>query len=332
LFAIWKDCDTTESFTNWLDHLERGEEIAGSEQALQKVAGAFKDGKLDAGKVAYLDEEERKQYLAKCNGKAITSDGVTGQPAQLIFVVSPSGELYVGEKDREKFHHSSFLAGGPVKAAGTLLMEGGSLVAISDLSGHYTPSPEMVKAAIKTLESRGVPMESVGVKLGRKVVDYYTFMGLSAPTEEDDNWELISHGPIGREKAEWLLIGRPKGTWMARAGTSEQNVVSLFDGETIRHFAQTDQSEKLSRSLACKQFGESFRLAPGAEVLIRPIRTEKAEEKLPNSGDWLIRWSKSGKGYVVSVRTPEGVDHIPVKDHSPRQLLKTYGANRLVAG
>jgi hypothetical protein len=37
---------------------------------------------------------------------------------KLIFVMSPSYKLYVAPKERSRFHHSSFLSGGPALAAG----------------------------------------------------------------------------------------------------------------------------------------------------------------------------------------------------------------------
>lgn len=39
---------------------------------------------------------------------------------KLIFVMSPSKTLYVALKERSRFHHSSFLSGGPALAAGAI--------------------------------------------------------------------------------------------------------------------------------------------------------------------------------------------------------------------
>ncbi|CAA2984274.1 Hypothetical predicted protein, partial [Olea europaea subsp. europaea] len=44
-----------------------------------------------------------------------------------IFVVSISKKLYIGEKDKGIFHHSSFLAGEASLTAGRLLVEDGVL-------------------------------------------------------------------------------------------------------------------------------------------------------------------------------------------------------------
>ncbi|EXC50856.1 hypothetical protein L484_000114 [Morus notabilis] len=44
-----------------------------------------------------------------------------------IFVMSTSKQLYVGQKKRGRFHHSSFLAGGVTIVAGTLGAENGTL-------------------------------------------------------------------------------------------------------------------------------------------------------------------------------------------------------------
>ncbi|WP_119726298.1 hypothetical protein [Thermomonospora amylolytica] len=54
------------------------------------------------------------------------------------------------------FHHSSFLAGGPVAAAGELRVVNGRLGLISDRSGHYQPPPEFRDRVVEMLRQAGV--------------------------------------------------------------------------------------------------------------------------------------------------------------------------------
>ena len=43
----------------------------------------------------------------------------------MIYVMQPDQTLYIGDKQREKFHHSSFLSGSTVTAAGSVCVEVG---------------------------------------------------------------------------------------------------------------------------------------------------------------------------------------------------------------
>lgn len=54
-----------------------------------------------------------------------TSDGP--RDAKWIFVLSTSKNLYVGQKNKGTFQHSSFLAGGATLSAGRLVVEHGVL-------------------------------------------------------------------------------------------------------------------------------------------------------------------------------------------------------------
>jgi hypothetical protein len=68
-----------------------------------------------------------------------------------IFVQAATGEIYVGSHDIGKFHHSSFLAGMPVRAAGELVADRGVLKALSGKSGHYQPTPSQILAFARSL-------------------------------------------------------------------------------------------------------------------------------------------------------------------------------------
>lgn len=46
-------------------------------------------------------------------------------------------KLYIGIKQKGKFQHSSFLAGGPITSAGTLVIRDGVLIKCNPMSGHY---------------------------------------------------------------------------------------------------------------------------------------------------------------------------------------------------
>ncbi|HKK36564.1 MAG TPA: hypothetical protein VJ994_09760 [Paracoccaceae bacterium] len=56
-----------------------------------------------------------------------------------IFVFSPDAKLYAGSHVVGQHHHSSFLSGGAVKAAGEIVADAGRIQVITAKSGHYKP-------------------------------------------------------------------------------------------------------------------------------------------------------------------------------------------------
>ncbi|KAJ9701975.1 hypothetical protein PVL29_003958 [Vitis rotundifolia] len=69
--------------------------------------------------------------------------------------------LYVGQKKKGVFQHSSFLSGGATTAAGRLVAHDGVLEAIWPYSGHYLPSEENFKEFITFLEEHNVDLTDV---------------------------------------------------------------------------------------------------------------------------------------------------------------------------
>lgn len=118
--------------------------------------------------VNYLTPAERmKRQITFKDGKAYDSDGSlfdTGDAygGRAIFVMDEHGAFYV-EKFPEvgEFHHSSFLAGKPVAAAGEIEATEGVITAISDQSGHYKPGLDFTAQAMRALKENGVRMEYV---------------------------------------------------------------------------------------------------------------------------------------------------------------------------
>lgn len=72
------------------------------------------------------------------------------------------GNLYASNKHEVGFfHHSSFLAGGPVAGAGELRVVNGHLHFMSDQSGHYRPTPEHLEQVVERLRAAGVEFDEV---------------------------------------------------------------------------------------------------------------------------------------------------------------------------
>ncbi|CAL5423584.1 unnamed protein product [Camellia sinensis] len=83
------------------------------------------------------------------------------QNTKWIFVLSASKTLYIGQKHKGTFQHSSFLAGGATLSAGRLEVEDGILKAVWPHSGHYRPTEENFEELMSFLEEHSVDLSIV---------------------------------------------------------------------------------------------------------------------------------------------------------------------------
>lgn len=126
-------------------------------------------GMVFGQKVKYLDEQERLAFKVGIEGgKIVGADGrpfdtrdatVSGEKTgRAIYVMDHDGNLYLSNQAGiADFQHTSFLAGQPVAAAGTIRVEDGVVTEITRSSGHYRPGPEFLDQAVAELHARGVP-------------------------------------------------------------------------------------------------------------------------------------------------------------------------------
>lgn len=163
----WKKSQFTSFFT-YLETIEDKQDVI---------------DKTDKALVKYYDTEHRKEYrldfLKNDNGKTIILRN--GKPADTtsevthfsgkgfgIFVFGTNGEIYIGSHVKGERHHSSFLAGGNIDAAGEIVIKDGRLVMIKDKSGHYQPGKRHILKALEALKERGVDLRGVDVSMMQK--------------------------------------------------------------------------------------------------------------------------------------------------------------------
>jgi hypothetical protein len=94
-----------------------------------------------------------------------------------IFVMGQNGQIYVGSHKVGVFHHSSFLAGGNVAAAGEMQVSGGKMVTLTNKSGHYQPRDEHNAQVIGELMDGGIHPKSYKYRVvnkDRSVKEYNT--------------------------------------------------------------------------------------------------------------------------------------------------------------
>jgi hypothetical protein len=88
------------------------------------------------------------------------SSKLVGKKKRCMWVMTESGDgdvrCYSHFGKIGAFHHSSFLGGGGVMAAGEWYVEKGKCTLVNALSGHYKPEPWRLLRALKVLASRGV--------------------------------------------------------------------------------------------------------------------------------------------------------------------------------
>lgn len=158
-YVTWLHCECKQPFFYWLDIGE------GKEVNLERCPRS----KLQQQCIKYLGPTERKAYeVVVENGKfvykksEILLDTTLGpKDAKWIFVLSTSKTLYVGQKLKGTFQHSSFLAGGATLSAGRLVVEEGILKAVWPHSGHYLPTEENFQEFMSFLSEHNVDITNV---------------------------------------------------------------------------------------------------------------------------------------------------------------------------
>ncbi|MCI3206171.1 MULTISPECIES: hypothetical protein [Pandoraea] len=121
-------------------------------------------------KVMYLKPAERSQFkvsvqdglMIGADGRPIDTRDASRRPGKTperaIFVMDRHGDIYLSKTFRKGlFHHSSFLAGQPVAAAGDIRIENGKVTDVSRTSGHYQPTSRHLQQFVDHLTNLGVP-------------------------------------------------------------------------------------------------------------------------------------------------------------------------------
>jgi len=192
----WLRQDTSQNFFYWLD---KGE---GKDVDLEERPRA----QLEDEQVQYLQEHERAQYavhavdgllyfkednrLVHTLPESVHSEDVvdiaslfpTPDPRddeetrlakkkmrgmhKFIYVTDHEGTLYIHSKVKGRFHHSSFLGGGSVCAAGAIVVNNGKMLSINPRSGHYRPGLEHFNRLLERLKQSKVDLKNARISYG----------------------------------------------------------------------------------------------------------------------------------------------------------------------
>ncbi|XP_062099380.1 IQ domain-containing protein IQM1-like isoform X2 [Humulus lupulus] len=155
-YDTWSDSKSTQPFFYWLDVGD------GKDLIIKKCPRTV----LQQQCIRYLGPMEREAYeVIVESGKLVHKQtGIlinTVEGSKWIFVLSTSRNLYVGQKKKGVFQHSSFLSGGATTAAGRLVAHDGVLEAIWPYSGHYLPTEDNFREFITFLQEHNVDLSNV---------------------------------------------------------------------------------------------------------------------------------------------------------------------------
>ncbi|KAF8395995.1 hypothetical protein HHK36_017606 [Tetracentron sinense] len=212
-YVKWLLCESRQPFFYWLD-IGEGKEV--------NLVDRCPRSKLQQQCIKYLGPTERKDYEVMVeNGKFLYKQtgellDTTGGPkdAKWIFVLSTSKTLYVAQKKKGTFQHSSFLAGGATSAAGRLVVEDGILKAVWRHSGHYRPTEENFQEFMSFLNEHNVDLTNV--------------KKYSMDEEEEES------------------LGKPGSTICLKSNSSEQDLTQeVTDRDTGDNKARDLTSEKI---------------------------------------------------------------------------------------
>ncbi|XP_054782074.1 IQ domain-containing protein IQM1-like [Prosopis cineraria] len=176
-YNVWVRSQSSQPFFHWLDDGD------GKDLDLEKCPRS----ELQKQCIHYCKPQERKAYEVTIKeGKLVYRKSKvpvhTPEGSKWIFVLSTSRTLYIAEKKKGFFHHSSFLAGGASIASGRLVASHGVLDAIWPYSGHYCPTEKHFQEFITFLEKHKVDLRSVK----KYAVD--DDVPPSKPVEEEELW------------------------------------------------------------------------------------------------------------------------------------------------
>ncbi|OVA06350.1 hypothetical protein BVC80_8883g20 [Macleaya cordata] len=236
-YVTWLRCDSRQPFFYWLD-IGDGREI--------NLVDKCPRSRLQHQCIKYLGPIERRNYevtvedgkfIYKQSGKLVdTSEG--SNDAKWIFVLSTSKTLYIGQKKKGTFQHSSFLAGGATSAAGRLVIENGILKAVWPHSGHYRPTEQNFLEFVSFLEEHNVDLTDVK----------------KSPTDEDEN-PTSKHGTAGlrcNSSEEDLTKD------VNDLGTEEANFDDLNQEKTDLDKQETDTEPQELNSKRSLRFGQKL--------------------------------------------------------------------------
>ncbi|GJN10916.1 hypothetical protein PR202_ga29061 [Eleusine coracana subsp. coracana] len=325
-YDCWLQCESKEPFFYWLDVGE------GKEINLERCSRST----LLSQCIKYLGPKEREDYEVVIedgkfmykNSRQVLDTSGGPRDAKWIFVLSTSKNLYVGQKKKGTFQHSSFLAGGATSAAGRLVVEDGVLKAIWPHSGHYRPTEENFQEFQSFLRDNDVDLTDVKMSPDEEDEEFWSRLksipsDLHAAADEPEGHDTVATAE------ETDLCQPPQPTAAASLEEASQHEQTICNNlkpiATIR--TQQCSSEKSEASTICED---------GAVSLPEEDRQEKEEDSSDDDPSAVprekilerISSKKEAKSYQLGKQvsfkwtTGAGPRIVCVRDYPPELQLR----------
>ncbi len=157
VFNRWVDSTSTESFWDWCTHNGYDGHDEGGVQYLAPKERwrywiVFKPADDAPTGRGLLHRHTDGRRLELFDTRALSTDNCGDGFA--VFVTSPMGAFYSNSHEVSKFHHSTFLSGQQVLAAGEWAVFNGQILFLSHKTGHYKAGPAHLRQAILLLNER----------------------------------------------------------------------------------------------------------------------------------------------------------------------------------
>lgn len=204
-WKVWEQSGTDLGFTEWMEKLDAGEKVAGSDILMKKGLIDSEGKPKEMRQVTYMSPEQRVQCRAHVENNIFSTsaegvlhtDDIKSRPH--IFVMD-SHRIFIAPYEQGKINHSSFLQGAPVVAAGRMEFKEGRLVAIANHSGHYKPEKMEMLKLLRQLTKMGVDLSEVTVQLvgssGEKILANKALEDLEKWAQSKDQVKASGFRPL----------------------------------------------------------------------------------------------------------------------------------------
>ncbi|URD73564.1 calmodulin-binding protein [Musa troglodytarum] len=304
-YNCWLQCKSLQPFFYWLD-VGEGKEVNIEEQCTRS--------KLQQQCIKYLGPKEREAFEVVIeDGKLMyrqsrqllhTSDDGS-KDAKWIFVLSTSKNLYVAQKRKGTFQHSSFLAGGATSAAGQLVVVNGDLKAVWPHSGHYRPTEENFREFMSYLEENSVDLTYVKKSPTGEEEDEVckpetrSFSRTdTSSSEEVNSSSCLSDLKLGGGEEE------AKGSIDMQQNCKLHKQTSVDDHEENEEESSNSNERYIFRkkNLFAAEEGEDVGVYVPSELILRRINSKKGIESYQLGKQLSCRWTTGAGPRIGCVR------------------------------
>ena len=236
--------------------------------------------------VSYLDATEREAYKLTIRDGKLYQNDVPFDTSQVLskniqgevaFVITADGEFLAAPHKGGEFHHSSFMSGERVVAAGMMKVVDGKIITMDNNSGHYKPQEHNMVQGLNTVPNIGTVFYDDGnitVKYSpsqQAPESFHDFMKRAEPLAEQ-KWKEIEEG---RDAYKEKITQKVKEA-QERQAAQEQNKPEAPDLMPVADEAQLSQPE----TIPLKK-GIPYELAPNvANDDLQPSEPKKEDVTL----------------------------------------------------